>query len=156
MFGRYHHGVKCGTHWRSCTGGGYLVGPVDTGDNVDGDDVVYIYPDMVSCIVGTFKAGHLTCGHFGHVSGIRREFGVVIPEVTIVPHSPCYRYDPSTSVRISSEPMTRDLYEDRHVYVAPSGVAGAGEGLWAKCFIAAGQMCAIFNGVRNHRSDTVP
>ena len=85
LFGRFSDGVKCGTHWRSCSGGGYLVGPLDTGDNVDGDDVVYIYPDMVSCIMGTYKSGHLTQGYFGHVCGIRREFGIVIPEVSVIP-----------------------------------------------------------------------
>lgn len=37
------------------------------------------------------------------------------------------------------------------MFVRQSGVSGAGEGLWAKCDIPAGQVCALFNGVRLHR-----
>ena len=45
----------------------------------------------------------------------------------------------------------RDPYERRYVYVADSGVEGAGEGLWAREKILQGQACALFNGVRQHR-----
>ena len=40
------------------------------------------------------------------------------------------------------------------MFVRQSGSGGgAGEGLWAKTDIGAGQLCALFNGVRVHRSD---
>ena len=53
MFGRYSRGVKTGAQWRSCTGGGCLVGEVDTEDRPDGEEVIFLYPDLVSSIVGT-------------------------------------------------------------------------------------------------------
>ena len=34
------------------------------------------------------------------------------------------------------------------MYVAPSDTEGAGEGLWAKQGLRAGQLVALFNGVR--------
>ena len=46
--------------------------------------------------------------------------------------------------------MVRDPYEKRYVYVKESGVALAGEGLWAKTGVRTGQVCALFNGVRQH------
>ena len=46
--------------------------------------------------------------------------------------------------------MVRDPYEKRYVYVAESGVPLAGEGLMAKTCIMAGQVCSLFNGVRQH------
>ena len=40
------------------------------------------------------------------------------------------------------------------MFVRQSGSGGgAGEGLWARTDIGAGQLCALFNGVRVHRSD---
>ena len=82
---------------------------------------------------------------------MHREFGILIPKVSVFPESPSLKYDPSTSTTISRSPMTRDLYESRYVFVRQSAVAGAGEGLWAKCGISDGQVCALFNGVRLYR-----
>ena len=70
MFGRYHQGIKTGHHWRMCQGGGYLVGEVDSLDNTDGDDVVYIYPDLSTCIIGRFSNGCMKQGANGHISGL--------------------------------------------------------------------------------------
>ena len=87
-----------------------------------------------------------------------------VPEVSPVPGSPVYRHEPATRVSITRSPLTRDPYEarhvagdsldtcvyleSRHVYVAPSDTEGAGEGLWAKQGLRAGQLVALFNGVR--------
>ena len=70
MFGRYHHGVKTGYHWRMCPGGGYLVAEVDSLDNAHGDDVVYIYPDLRTCIIGKFSSGCMKQGAYGYLSGL--------------------------------------------------------------------------------------
>ena len=87
------------------------MGEVDEDNRADGDDVIFLYPDLVSCISGTFSHGRLTKGHYGHVTGewsligqynlmllshwsaeyyvllvgIRREFGILVPEVTLIP-----------------------------------------------------------------------
>lgn len=61
---------------------------------------------------------------------------------------PVYHYEPGSRVCITKSPMLRDPYEIRHVYVAPSHVPYAGEGLWAKTSIKKNQLVALFNGVR--------
>ena len=43
---------------------------VDSEDRADGEEVVFLYPDLVSCVIGTFSHGKLTGGHFGHVTGL--------------------------------------------------------------------------------------
>ena len=124
MFGRYSRGVKTGSQWRSCTGGGCLVGEVDTEDRHVGEEVVFLYPDLVSSIVGSFSHGKLTRGHFAHVRGVRKEFGIPVPEVLITPdhQHQTLSLDLSSASRISAWPLLRDQYEARYVYVDQSEV----------------------------------
>lgn len=44
--------------------------------------------------------------------------------------------------------MLRDEYETRTVFVAASGEPGAGEGLFAGRDLRAGELAALFNGLR--------
>ena len=44
--------------------------------------------------------------------------------------------------------LQRDPYEQRYVYVKDSLVPGAGEGLFAKVRLREGQLCSLFNGIR--------
>ena len=124
MLGRYSQGIKTGTHWWSCEGGGFLVGDVDDGDKCDGGEAVFIYPDHLSVIVGHWSRGVMVSGQFGDIVGVRRELGIIIPEVHIHPDSPTYCHDPASSSLISRSPMVRDLYEARHVMVDKSSVPG--------------------------------
>ena len=55
-------GVKSGSQWIICQGGGFLIGEVDNFDNVDGDEIVYLYPDLKSSIIGSYRAGQLVSG----------------------------------------------------------------------------------------------
>ena len=53
--GRYYRGVLRGWHWR---GGydfsGFLVGQMDHQGKLTGDNIAYIYPDLLTAITGTF------------------------------------------------------------------------------------------------------
>lgn len=59
-----------------------------------------------------------------------------------------YRHDPGTEDRISSEPALADPFESLLVRVAPSGIPGAGEGLFAAVDLPPGTVCAVYSGVR--------
>ena len=102
---------------------------------------------------------------------MRREFGIPVPEVSVVSDAPEIHFDPSTATRISRYkslssslitlishlirmPLLRDLYECRHVSVRASAEGGAGEGLWARVNIPQGRLCALFNGVREYRQES--
>ena len=70
--GRYHSGRAVGPTWRYKEGGGYLFCP-DTSaicegvrgigdEGFSGDKVAYIYPDLETAIIGTYKDGVLVTG----------------------------------------------------------------------------------------------
>ena len=77
------------------------------------------------------------------------EEGVPVPTFAASPQEPVlYRRDVSSGETIGRQPLLPDPYEARTVYVAESGIAGAGEGLFARRDLAEGQLVALYNGVR--------
>ena len=57
FIGEYQRGVPVGPCWRRLDGGGWLHGVVDNEGQFTGEDIMYIYPDFVTCLVGIFKNG---------------------------------------------------------------------------------------------------
>ena len=116
MFGRFSRGEKAGPQWASTRGGGWLVAEVDTEDRARGEEATFLYPDLVTAITGEFREGRLRRGRQGRLSGghdvndvlciippsgVRREFGIPVPEVSVLPDAPEISFDPSTASRIS-------------------------------------------------------
>ena len=97
----------------------------------------------------------MTEGRIVHLHGVRMEWGMHVPGVRESDNPVVFRYEQSGPSCISTSPMVRDPYEARYVYVAESGVPRAGEGLMAKTCIRSGQVCSLFNGVRQHHDDSV-
>ena len=117
MFGRFSRGEKAGPQWVSTRGGGWLVTEVDTEDRALGE-ATFLYPDLVTAITGDFREGRLRSGRQGTLSGessllitheimryslpgVRREFGIPVPEVSVLSGSPEICFDQSTASRIS-------------------------------------------------------
>jgi len=146
--GRYEQGLKIGTHWKWTPGNGFLVGCLDDENRSQGEEIVYLYPDLTTTICGSFDQGRLTRGHLSRLVGHTSKFGIPVPHTKPVPGSPIISYDLSTTFRISKNPLESDPYETRYIYVKESQTPGAGEGLWAKTLIRKGQLAAIFNGLR--------
>ena len=96
-------------------------------------------------MVREFSHGRLVSWRMARLSGLS---WVPVPDTDHVYKTPVFRHEPGTRVQITRSPLLRDPYEMRHVYVASSGVAEAGEGLWAKTDLAQAQLVALFNGVR--------
>jgi len=148
--GTFVNGKKSGTHWCWKRGNCFLVGPVDEENKPNGDNIFYLYPDLTTTLCGNFSHGKMSSGKMVQLSGIRLDLGIPVPEVREPEHLISFKYEPSGSSCISRSPMVRDPYEKRYVYVKDSQVPFAGEGLWAKTGILAGQVCTLFNGVRQH------
>ena len=52
-------------------GGGYLHGVVDPGDgSFSGDNLAFIYPDLLTAFVGKFVGGRMVAGHPAKVSNV--------------------------------------------------------------------------------------
>ena len=58
--GMYHKGLPTGCCWQAREGQGWIYGQVNsqTGQ-FTGDNIVYIYPDLLTCLVGKFEGGCL-------------------------------------------------------------------------------------------------
>ena len=146
-FGRFVDGEKFGVVWRRLEGGGFVVSVEDANNNQE--SATYLYPDLTSAISGTFEAGKLRNGKFGKVVSLDYDdVGMPIPKVEVLRDDQMFTYDPSMSVSISKSPLVRDPYEHENVYVARSAIEFAGEGLYAKRFLPAGSLIALFNGIR--------
>lgn len=114
---------------------------------------MYLYPDLCCAIKGTYEEQRLKYGHFGKVEGVFDDkSGFPFPQVRILDPSVSFTYDPSMSVLISKSPLVRDPYEHQTVYVKKSTIPFAGEGLFAKRFLPAGTLVALFNGIRQRES----
>ncbi|CAG9464201.1 unnamed protein product [Pedinophyceae sp. YPF-701] len=58
------------------------------------------------------------------------------------------RRGPGTPTALPADPLTPDPYEAWTVRVGASRIAGAGEGLFARRDVSAGELCALYSGMR--------
>ena len=152
-YGRFSNGVKAGGQLVVGSGGNsYYLGQVDSRDKLCGE-VVFLYPCLQTVIVGQYRAGKLSSGHYRSLSRasltsdgfISLEFeGGLGREVL---------YDPPSCFSISQRPLEPDLYEERTVRVAASTVAGAGEGLFAIRNLSAGDLVCLFSGSKIYKDN---
>ena len=129
--GNYRNGIRCGFIKTYDEFGGSVVGTVDDTGALTGDDcIAYVYPDGVTALVGTFSDGEMVSARPVH---LRHPVKDCLPDHDAIGESPCITvgYDESTSKVISTSPLVPDSYEQERVYVAPSLIPGAGEGLFA-------------------------
>ena len=79
------------------------------------------------------------------------ENGLPYPVVNVLKNSQLLEYEnPGTHVPAKNCGL-RDLWDIIHVYVAPSRVEFAGEGLFARRHIKKGSLVAVFNGARKRK-----
>ena len=56
---RYQHGLPSGLCWQLLPGGGLLHGQLDTGGQLSGPALTFLYPDMITALQGTFLRGRM-------------------------------------------------------------------------------------------------
>ena len=77
--GRYLHGIPDGTCWKFLPVGGCVTGLADSSGKLSGSSVTYIYPDWMTCLVGSFKDSRLISAQVAriqsaHVSKVTLHF----------------------------------------------------------------------------------
>ena len=70
-FIRYIEGVKTGPHWVQLPGDAFLVGDLDEVGKMHGEEVTYLYPDLVTALAGTFTHGNMGAGRLVQLTGLR-------------------------------------------------------------------------------------
>lgn len=132
--GEYVNGVRHGHGELLLDDGGRIVGTWKDG-KINGKGIKYFYPGdaEVSYIKGDWKNGDMKKGIYVYKG---------------VPLELLYKYDPSSSKMISSDPLLPDPFEEKRVYVKESTIPSAGQGLFAKRDFSEGDVCSFYNGVR--------
>ena len=71
------NGKPFGTCWKLFRWGGCVVGRVDEDGELTGPDLAYIYPDLTTVLVGTFKKGELVSGQVSSLASVRLDYGAI-------------------------------------------------------------------------------
>ena len=136
--------------WWFPVGGGLLSCAPDQDGLAEGEDCVYVYPDITTALLGSWSSGRLVQAREARLVNLHVTDGQL--ELVVRPtggkEEVLYRQDVSTSTLISSQPHLTDPFEEKTVYVAQSGIEGAGEGLFLRRDVKAGDLVAFYNGVR--------
>ncbi len=122
---------------------------MDEKGRFSGENIAYIYPDLLTAMVGTF-----------HQEKLVEARSAVITDATVVddvltlqfsqpePDSPAFTLAPSTSSSIPCDWQLDDPYERVTVLAKKSDVEGAGDGLFAKRDLPSDTIISYYNGLR--------
>ena len=141
------YGRPCGFYWQRLEGEAFTI------SGTKSRLMIYFYPDLSSAIYGHIDENdRMTYGKFAQIyefDQTNSSQGIPVPKVILHDFPESYKYDLSTSIKISSNPLLRDPYEQQTSYIDYSRVhQDAGEGLFVKRYLEKGKLIAIFNGIR--------
>jgi len=147
--GRYRHGDMVGRFWRGCLGGGYITGIAENND-ISGDNLTYIFPNLIDGVSGEFFKGKLVTGELVKLCSVEIVDGIAVPEFRRNESKNLSKVtrDISTAFEISKTPLVPDKLEHDRVEVKQSNNDTAGEGLFAKTQFISGDLVSILNGTR--------
>ncbi|KAM9329635.1 histone-lysine N-methyltransferase SETD7 [Gastrophryne carolinensis] len=142
--GHYKDNMRHGICWIYYPDGGSVVGDVNEEGELTGNKIAYVFPDERTALYGKFVDGEMMEGRLAIVTSV--EEGK--PHFEHVSDGKVYMFDKSTSSGIATDPLLPDPYESERVYVAPSMISNAGEGLYAKVAAGPNTVMSFYNGVR--------
>lgn len=146
-FGFYCNGVPYGFWWQFVKDGGTIVGHVDSTGKLSGDEIVFLYPDLKTGLMGHFEDGQLTKAQAVELQCVIEENKLLLPLFS-EPEGPIYRRELSDFDRVTSQPLLPDPYENVMVESRPSNVPGANDGLFSRQCVQANTVLAFYNGIR--------
>ena len=114
-----------------------------------GDDIIFIYPDLVTVLAGKYENGIMKAALSSEIDGIRCNHGLV--EIKIKPpekSNSVYKYFESTKEIITEYPTLEDPLERKNVFVAPSKEVENELGLFALKEFEVDQVVAYYSGAR--------
>lgn len=157
--GCFAHDVRIGVAEVFDEYGGRVVGQVDDEGDHTGDNIMYIFPDDRTVLVGTFEDSQFCSGFYATLveapkprddvgtSDVGSKSAIpIIALSTRVPDRVCR--DVSTDEVLCRQPLVPDLYELDRVEVKESNINGQMDGLFARTHIKAGEYCSWYNGLR--------
>ncbi len=126
-----------------------MVGRVDDGGELTGDDVVYVYPDLETLLVGSFVNGTMVSARSSGLAGLAFDAVSGIPLLleSLDRGDARFSYEEPTPVSVR-DPLLRDPMEAKTVRVSASSLPGAGLGLFAGKFLPRGSVVSFYGGVK--------
>ena len=133
--------------------GGSVIGFVDTGGRLTGEEIAYVYPDKTTALIGQFEDGQLVEARYAKL-----EYSVGDIKVSELTKLPAFSYrsdfpeivhfDLSTRDSLSTQPLVCDAYEQDRVCVKKSLIENAGEGLFTRVDLKEDEVASFYNGLR--------
>ncbi len=111
---------------------GFLYGPLDERGEMSGDNIVYVYPDLKTVLVGNFSANVMLGARASKVVAERCHSGLKVLRLARPDElGPVYKYRAGDELHVSGgQPTLVDPYETRLIRVGD--IPGLGEGVFAK------------------------
>jgi len=158
FIGSFHRGLPTGYCWLAKEGQGWLFGEVDERGRFSGDNIAYIYPDLLTAITGTFEKEQLVEARSSKIIAADFDEHTDILKVMlsqhILPDAPAYTRKPSDSKCIPCDWKLEDNYERVTVFSKKSDVHWAGEGLFARRDLPKDTIVAYYNGLHIEPKET--
>jgi len=135
---------------------GILYGELDAGGRFTGPNITFIYPDFQTGLRGTFDNGRLVSAVGVRLTARRCRGGLM--EIRTQPLKrdaglPAWRRERFPGEYLRANGRRMDPFEQRAVYVAPSLIPGANEGVFAKRDFLPGDVVSYFFGVLTTEAD---
>ena len=120
---------------------------VETAGELTGGDIVYIYPDYATALVGQFRDGVLETVQEAAISDISEDkSGIKIPIFSKASGYVHVRQVRNMDPGLFLHPTARVPYELKMVELCTSDILGADEGLFAKVPMEMNTTVAFYNG----------
>lgn len=148
LLATYHKGRPVGKAWRRMEGGGWIHSYLDFTRQACGEESLFIYPDLVTCLVGTWSSGRMVEGREGRLVGLLKDSGRLLSvRAKVVNFSSVYQYSPSYRLGILVNPLQREPFEEQQVEVRQSKMENAGEGVFALRSLPLGSLACFYHGI---------
>ena len=115
-------------------------------------DMVFIYPDMKTVLVGEFKNGVMLQGRPSKIYAERCNDGIKeIKVATPLPDSPVFKFERSTRISLGDKLTKTDMYEKKNIYIKKT--KWGDDGVFAKRNINKHELVAYYNGIFQNSSE---
>ena len=117
-----------------------------------GDDIIYVYPDMETVLVGRFEGGSMKGARKSKIIAERcnkgiKEIKVAKPKVK----SPFLSYDRPNTIRVGANPTVIDPFEQKNVYLRTGKF---GDYIVAKKNFSEGDLIMFYTGLMHNKTES--
>ena len=147
--GRFEDGIPVGPAWRLVVGEGVIYGEPDGNGKLTGDEIAYVYPDMVTALRGRFENGVMKEAEEVEVVACRCVKGILQLRFSQPSRGQTFAAGIPTKDSYGDQPSVTDPLDNRYIEVRESAVEHevADEGAFAKVDIPPLTPITLYSGL---------